>query len=479
MAFAITGCRGDSEPRVTPTPRLVTSTVAAQSALSVSASGDTFVGLGGVLHSGGLGAGRLVTYLRFQVAPQVGSVVSATLLLHFESSSPSGLLIAGTQTAPSSGAPLSAANLPPLAAAMGASGPTRVGTALTLSLRGLVVPSSGTTTLALLAASGDDVAYHGISATQSPQLTLTRIDGGPTSTGAGPTSPPAHVAAAGDIACDPTKPELVDAGVVPGLACGQQQTSDLLLTLHPDAVLTLGDTQYSNGALSKFASSYGPTWGRLFTITHPTVGNHEYINSGQSTQAAGYFAYFGAAAGAVDEGWYSYDLAGWHLIALNAECGAVGGCGAGSAQERWLAADLAGHRNKCVLAYWHQPRFSSGEHGDDVHYSAFWNDLYTAGAEIVLNGHDHDYERFAPQNPAALSDPAHGITEFIVGTGGENQRKFSNTVQPNSEVRWNHSFGVLDLTLNAGSYSWRFLSVAGTAFADSGSGTCHGPPAHR
>lgn len=475
-ALVAAGCSGSSVPRVIGPGTLVTSTVATHSAVSVSPGGVGRPGPAGELRSGGK-AGRFVTYLQFQVPEPVGSVVSATLHLMVESTTKGGVLVAGTQPAASTDAPLTAASVPPLAAALGDSGPTVKGTAVNVSLRGLVTGSTGVTTLALMSTSGAVVAYHGISSPAAPQLTVTRSVGGPTPAPAAATSPPLHIAAAGDIACDAGKPKPAGPDVVPGIACGQQQTSDLLLGLHPDAVLPLGDTQYSNGALAKYTAAYGPSWGRLFTITHPATGNHEYLNSAQSTAGAGYFAYFGAAAGSVDQGWYSFDLAGWHLISLNAQCAAVGGCGTGSAQERWLAADLAAHKNKCTLAYWHQPRFSSGQHGDDPLYSAFWNDLYQAGAEIVLNGHDHDYERFAPQNPAAQADPAHGIREFVVGTGGEDQRPFK-TVQPNSEIRSNHSFGVLDLTLNAGSYTWRFIPVAGATFTDTGTGTCHDAPAH-
>ena len=480
-ALAVAGCSGPGLPHAITPPRLVTSTVTAQTAVSVSPAGVVPPGPAGGLRSGGNGARRLVTYVQFQVPAPVGLVVSATLHLVPESTSKGGLLIAGTQPAANTNGPLTAESVPPMGAAIGDSGATVKGTAVTVPLHGLVSGPNGSTTLALLSASTGDVTYDGITAAGSPQLTVTRsVDGGAPSTSPSvpslPASPPVTIAAAGDIACDAGKPEPVGPGVVPGYACGQEQTSDLLIKLHPDAVLPLGDTQYSDGTLAKFKAAYGPSWGRVLAISHPTTGNHEYLTSVESTAGAGYFAYFGAQAGAVDQGWYSFDIGGWHLISLNAQCAAVGGCGAGSPQERWLAADLAANKTKCTLAYWHQPRFSSGQHGDDAHYSAFWNDLYHAGTDIVLNGHDHDYERFAPQNPAAQADPSHGIREFVVGTGGEDQRPFSKTIRPNSEVRSNHTFGVLELTLKSGSYKWRFRPVAGSAFADSGSGSCHDAP---
>lgn len=215
--------------------------------------------------------------------------------------------------------------------------------------------------------------------------------------------PPAgtKIAAAGDIACDPASGSF-NGGLGVGLECRQRATSDLLVGAGYEAVLGLGDLQYEDGAFSKFGASYDPSWGRVKAVTHPAPGNHEYLTAG----AAGYYQYFGAAAGDPAKGYYSFDLAGWHLIALNSNCSAVGGCGAGSAQEQWLRADLAAHASAtCTLAYWHHPRFSSGEHESDSTYQALWQALYDANADLVLVGHDHDYERFAPQRRAALSTP--------------------------------------------------------------------------
>jgi hypothetical protein len=274
------------------------------------------------------------------------------------------------------------------------------------------------------------------------------------------------IAAAGDIACDPT-----DAAFNGGAGtrrCHMLATSQLIGSLGVDGVLPLGDTQYDDGQTSDFHLSYDPTWGRFLTVSHPVVGNHEYSDP----QAAGYFAYFGPAAGAKGQGYYSFDVGSWHLIALNANCGKVGGCGAGSAQEKWLRSDLAAHPTACTLAYWHQPRFSSARQGGSPATAAFWQDLYTAGAELVLNGHHHHYERFAAMNPSGGSDAAHGIREFIVGTGGESLVGFG-TILPTSEARA-VSYGVLALTLHPSSYDWRFVAETG-ATLDAGSGTCHAP----
>lgn len=282
----------------------------------------------------------------------------------------------------------------------------------------------------------------------------------------GQASPPI-LGAAGDIACDPVDASF-NGGNGTATACRMKATSDLLLGLGLTAVLLLGDNQYEDGAAAKYQASYHPSWGRLKAITKPIPGNHDYGTPG----AAAYFSYFGAAAGDPAKGYYSYDLGGWHLIALNSNCGAVGGCGAGSPQTKWLAADLAAHPGVCTLAYWHHPRFSSGPHGNDATYDAFWQALYTAHADVVLNGHDHIYERFAPQTPAGTADPLQGIRQFTVGTGGKNLTSIS-VVQPNSEVRNASAFGVLEMTLHPNGYTWRFLSAAGGAVLDQGESLCH------
>lgn len=275
------------------------------------------------------------------------------------------------------------------------------------------------------------------------------------------------VAAAGDIACDPASSSF-NGGQGVGLECRQRATSDLLVGAGYDAVLALGDIQYEDGAFSKFGLSYDPSWGRVKGITHPAPGNHEYGTGG----AAGYYQYFGAAAGDPTKGYYSFDLGGWHLVALNSNCAEVGGCGVGTTQEQWLRADLAAHSSAtCTLAFWHHPRFSSGEHGSDSTYTAFWQALYAANADVVLVGHDHDYERFAPQTASGVLDTTSGIREFVVGTGGKNLRTFP-TVRPNSEARSATSAGVLELTLGASGYGWRFVPAVGT-FTDAGSGSCH------
>jgi hypothetical protein len=250
---------------------------------------------------------------------------------------------------------------------------------------------------------------------------------------------------------------------------GDEATSNLLLNIS-GTVFTLGDNAYNSGSASEYTNCYDPSWGRVKSRTRPTPGNHEY----GTANAAGYFGYFGSAAGDPAKGYYSYDLGAWHIIVLNSNssCTTIS-CAAGSAQEQWLRADLGANSKACTLAYWHHPRFNSGaSHGNNIAVAPFWDALYQYGAEIILNGHEHVYERFGPQTPNATPDATTGIRQFTVGTGGAGLYSFSSTIQPNSEVRNNTSMGVLKLTLRSGGYDWQFIPATGT-FTDSGSGTCH------
>ena len=249
---------------------------------------------------------------------------------------------------------------------------------------------------------------------------------------------------------------------------GDDATSNILASTS-GTVFTLGDNAYPNGSATDYANCYDASWGRVKNRTMPTPGNHEYQTAG----AAGYFGYFASAAGDPARGYYSYDLGAWHIVVLNSNsaCTTIS-CSATSAQVQWLKADLAANTKSCTLAYWHHPRFNSGaEHGNLTAVGPFWDALYAAGAEIVLNGHEHVYERFAPQTPNAVADP-NGIRQFTVGTGGAPLYSFGSTIQPNSERRDNTSMGVLKLTLKAGGYDWQFIAATGS-FTDSGSGNCH------
>jgi hypothetical protein len=275
------------------------------------------------------------------------------------------------------------------------------------------------------------------------------------------------IAAAGDIACDPTTSGFSINGTA--TKCRMKYTSDLVLAMDPDAVLTLGDHQYENNAFSKYAGSYDPTWGRFKSITHPSVGNHEYLTA----NAAGHFQYWGAKAGDPAKGYYSFDLGAWHIISLNAECARIsGGCTATGAQGKWLKADLDAHPARCTMAYFHRPLFSSGAHSNDPSSKPLWTILHAEGADVILSGHDHNYERFAPQDENGAADAATGIREFVVGTGGKDLRAMG-TRKANSEVLNTSTHGVLKMTLHATSYDFEFVPEAGKTFRDSGSANCH------
>lgn len=299
------------------------------------------------------------------------------------------------------------------------------------------------------------------------------------------------IAAAGDIACDPRNRNFKDGNGSAG-SCRQQAVSDLLVDSQLTAVLALGDIQYYCASHRAFLDSYDKSWGRVKDITHPVPGNHEYLAAGTDNaaageantwtgcdignkNAAGYYQYFGAAAGDVAKGYYSFDLGTWHIVAINSSCSHSGGCRADSPQLTWLREDLAAHPTRCTLAFWHHPRFSSGKHGSDADYAPLWDALYAAGVEVVLNGHEHIYERFAPQKPTTERDDQHGIRQFTVGTGGANHTDVVTTVR-NSEVHETTTFGVLKMTLHPDSYDWEFVPEKGRTFTDSGTDRCHGSP---
>ncbi len=266
-------------------------------------------------------------------------------------------------------------------------------------------------------------------------------------------------------------PVLLAAGDIASCSSTGDEATAALLDTMAGSVITLGDNVYDSGTAGEFASCYDPTWGRQVARTRPAAGNHDYATA----NAAGYFGYFGAAAGDPAKGYYSYDLGAWHIVVINSNCTNIGGCQQGSQQETWLRADLAANPAECVLAYWHHPLFSSGLHGANSVMRPIWQALYDYGADLVLNGHDHNYERFAPQTPDGGADAAAGIREFVVGTGGRSSYQVAPS-GTNSEARNGDTFGVLSLTLHPSGYDWQFVPQAGKTFTDSGAGSCHAAP---
>jgi hypothetical protein len=286
----------------------------------------------------------------------------------------------------------------------------------------------------------------------------------------------AVVYAAGDVACDPLDVSF-NAGNGTATACRQKATAGLMLG-GSDAVLALGDLQYEAGSLSNFRQSYDDSWGRLKPQTRPVIGNHEGM---AATAGAGYCVYFGAAAHCnsnrrqAGAAFYSFDVGDWHVVVLNSNCDAAGGCDVGSAQYQWLQNDLAANPRACTLAAWHHPRWSSGLYGSNAFMQPIWQLLYVDGADLVLSGHSHDYERFAPIDAAGAVDPADGMRSFVVGTGGANVTGLY-AIAPGSEVRQNTAFGVLRLVLHPTSYDWNFVPAPGSTFTDSGAQACHAAP---
>jgi len=311
------------------------------------------------------------------------------------------------------------------------------------------------------------------------------------------------IAAAGDIVCSPTMERRaqeraerlpVNNSGVPSdsprrRSCAASATADVLRELAPAAVLPLGDVQYECGDPAEFGHAYSATWGQFKSRSRPVVGNHEYGGSCGRSDASGYFDYFSPVSG--EKGWYSFDVGDWHLIALNSQCRAgrglesVGGCDVASKQYRWLRADLAAHKNVCTLAYWHEPRFTSGQHGPARQMADVWNELVAAKVDVVLSAHNHVYERFdfightdAPKNTgqnSLVETPnldLQGIQQFVVGTGGRNHVKFKKPPMVGELVRDDTSFGVLSMTLKPGSYEWEFVPVKGSTFRDGGSAKC-------
>jgi hypothetical protein len=257
---------------------------------------------------------------------------------------------------------------------------------------------------------------------------------------------------------------LVAAGDVASCRSTGDEVTARLLDRLPGTVALLGDSVYETGASAEYARCF--SWRRHQRRIRPAVGNHEY----GTPDASGYFAYFGAAAGP-PHGYYSYELGSWHVVVLNSNCRLAGGCAAGSPQERWLRADLAAHPAGCTLAYAHHPRFSSGLHGSDRTVHPLWQALYDAGADVVLAGHDHHYERFAPLTPAGRIDRVRGIRSFVVGTGGRSHYPLVRALRFSEARTWT-TFGVLVLTLRDGGYSWRFVPQPGRAYRDAGGDVC-------
>jgi acid phosphatase type 7 len=266
--------------------------------------------------------------------------------------------------------------------------------------------------------------------------------------------------------------ELLAAGDIAECDHGGDEATARILAEHPRATIAaLGDLAYQHGSAGDFARCFGPSWGRFRDRIRPATGNHDHA----TPQASGYAGYFRGRAGAREGFHYSYDLGAWHVVVLDSDCWRVGGCGPGDPQARWLRDDLRRHPRRCTLAYWHRPPFSSGRYGDPAdtgRVRPLWKVAVAAGVDVVLTGHEHSYERFAPMDGGGAATPR-GARLFVVGTGGGNLRRYRRPRLPTTRVRNDDTWGVLQLTLRPTGYAWRFLPVRGGRFADAGSGRCH------
>ncbi|MEO8437505.1 MAG: metallophosphoesterase [Chloroflexota bacterium] len=314
---------------------------------------------------------------------------------------------------------------------------------------------------------GGAVAAGASAATDRPTETRSATRAAPSTSASGAPGSPGISAVPGTSATPSTEVVLVGAGDI--ATCdgdGDSATASLIAGI-AGTVFTAGDNAYPNGSADQFRDCYDPTWGQFRDRTRPAPGNHDW----ETADLSGYLGYFGSAAAPAGTSWYSYGLGAWHVVVLDSDCSMVRGCGSASPQGRWLAADLAASTAICTLAIWHHPMFSSGVHGNDAEVAPFWQALYDAGADVVINGHDHDYERFAPQDPTGRADRVHGIREFVIGTGGAPLRTFPSNAA-NSELRLSVAYGVIRLVLHPGSYEWSFIPATGHV-TDSGSGPCH------
>jgi len=266
----------------------------------------------------------------------------------------------------------------------------------------------------------------------------------------------------------PAEAVLVGAGDIASCESSGDETTAKLLDRISGTVFTAGDNVYERGRLQEFIRCYAPSWGRHKARTRPSPGNHDYLTQ----DGQGYFTYFGAAAGEPSKGYYSYHLGAWRVIVLNSNCAHAGGCHKGSRQVQWLRAELKSSPTFCTLAYWHHPRFSSGPHGNDRSVGPFWDALYEADAEVVVNGHDHLYERFDPQAPDGSLDSERGIRQFTVGTGGRSFYSIRR-LKSHSAFRRTKTFGVLKLTLSHTRYTWQFVAAPSGRVLDEGHSSCH------
>jgi hypothetical protein len=426
------------------------------------------------------------SYLRFNVQGLSGNVTSATLRIFANSAVTAGYDAHSVSNNTWVESSITYNNAPPVGSVLGSSGDVKSNTWTSVNVTSYItgngtynlgLTTSGSTALSLASRESGSTAPQlviqtgsgtaptatrtptaGGNPTQTPSRTPTRTPtsgGNPTATRT-PTRTPTLAATTTSSAGDAV---LVGAGDISSCSNNNDEATAKLLDGISGTVFNAGDNAYDSGSISEYTNCYDPTWGRHKSRTKPSPGNHEYGTSG----AAGYFQYFNNVSA-----YYAYNLGAWRIYSLNSEIDTS----ASGAQGTWLQSDLAANPKACVLAYWHKPRWSSGNtHGSASGMQAIWQILYNAGAEVVISGHEHNYERFAQMN-ATGGTVSQGLREFVVGTGGGGHYGFGSALA-SSEVRNSSTFGVLKMTLHSGSYDWQFVPVSGSTFTDSGSANCH------
>jgi hypothetical protein len=430
------------------------------------------------------GSPAVRSYLRFDLSQIEDPIRRATLRVYTESEQSSGIMVYGlAQFGSWAENELTYASAPePPEVALGISNTVRSGRWLEFEVTQLAaggdsvtlaLATTGETNVAIAAKEGGEehaprlIVHTGVGGTVPPPTSpsgTTPTASTPTETG--PPEAPVVIAAVGDIACDPESGDF-NGGRGTEENCRERHVAQVIADADVDAVLTLGDTQYEENTTEQYRQSFDKSWGFLKPLIRPATGNHEY----ETENAAGYFEYFGAAAGDPDKGYYSYDLGAWHVLALNSECSEIGGCEVGSPQESWLRQELATHENQCILAYWHHPRFSSGQHGNAEQVRWMWETLVRERVDVALTGHNHSYERFEPLDEKGNPSPT-GVQQFVVGTGGKNHYPFTYPPLPGLVVRNADTYGALIMTLYPTSYDWEFVPERGGSFSDSGSAEC-------
>ncbi len=422
-------------------------------------------------------------YLRFNVAGLSGAVSKATLRLYANSSLSSGITVRQVADNTWGETTINYNNAPALGTAIATTGAVTQGTWISIDVTSYVT-GNGIFSFALTNGNATALSLASREAANKPQLVITTGSGtvptatkpAPTATSVGPTAtrvPPTATQVpptATRVPATSTPPSSGNDPVIlatgdsrSGCNTGAKATAGVL-SRYPSSTLVLFDGDATDtGSLSQFTDCFNATFGAYKSQFRPVPGNHEYGTSG----ASGYFTYFGTLAKPQGQSYYSFNVGTWHIVALNTEID----ISSTSTQMTWLRNDLAANRTQCTLAYWHEPRWSSGNHGNNTFVSSLWQVLYDNNVDLIFNGHDHDYERFAPQNPAGAADNARGMRQFVIGTAGAPPYSFA-TIRANSEVRMYGQYGLVQFTLHPSSYDWKWVGGTGT-FADSGSTACH------